>query len=179
MTFGITAATAAAVAAVAGTAISAYSSIQAGKSAAAEAKSQAAYQQQMAAYNSQVQENNARATRDQTSAAEDSRRRALRISQGKERASIAQSGLSSSGSMLDVYDQNTVYNELDVLNSRYSGEMEARGLASQSQMTSWSGNAESEFTRVRGKNAKTAGYMNAGASVLSGIGSAYSIYKKG
>lgn len=172
-------ATVAAVATVAGAAISAYSAYTGGQAAAAEAKSQANYQRQMAEYNSQVQENNARSVRDQTSAAEDSRRRALRIQQGKERASIAQSGLSASGSLLDVYDQNTVFNELDVLNSRYSGEMEARGLASQSQVTSWEGNAEAGFTELRGKNAARAGKMNAGAALLSGAGSAYSIYKRG
>lgn len=160
------------------TAFTVVSSISAGNNARREAENQANYQRQMAAYNAQVQENNARSIRDQTSAAEDSRRRALRIQQGKERASIAQSGLTDSGSLLDVYDQNAVFNELDILNSRYSGETEARGLAAQAQVTSWSGNREADFTQMRGKNAQTAGYLNAGASLLSGFSSGYGQYKK-
>jgi hypothetical protein len=144
------------VATVVGTAYSAYSQIQAGKAAAAQADVEAQYQRQMADYNSRVQENNARSIRDQSAAKEDSQRRMVRIQQGKERASIAQSGLSASGSLLDVYDQNATYNELDLLNTRYSGEMDARGLAAQSALTSWSGNAEADFTKQRGKNANTA-----------------------
>jgi len=178
MTFGVSAATIAAYAAVAAAAVGAYSSYSQGKAQQKQANREADYQNQMAAYNSKVQENNAIAVRDQTAQKLDSQRRMVRLQQGKERASIAQSGLTASGSLLDVYDQNAVFSELDMLNTAYSGEMDARGLAAQSQITSWQGAQESSMSRMRGKNAARAGAMNAGSSILSGVSAAYGMSAK-
>lgn len=174
----MTMATVAAYAALAAAAVGAYSSYSSGQAAKAQAESQADYQTKMANYNAQVQENNAASIRDQTSAKEDAQRRMVRIQQGKERASIAQSGLSATGSLLDVYDQNAVFNELDILNTRYAGEMEARGLAAQSQVTRWQGATESGLSRAQGKNAQTAGYIGAASSLLNGASSYYGMKAK-
>lgn len=166
------------VAVAASAVVGAVSSYSQGQAAQKQAKREADYQDQMAAYNSKVQENSAIAIRDQTAAKLDSQRRMVRMQQGKERASIAQSGLSASGSLLDVYDQNAVFSELDMLNTQYSGEMDARGLAAQSQLTSWQGGQEASMSRQRGKNAARAGTMNAATSLLNGVSSAYGINAK-
>lgn len=162
-----------AAASIASMVVGAYSAISAGQAAAAQAEAQADYQSKMAAYNAQVQENNAASIREQTSAREDAQRRMVRIQQGKERASIAQSGLAATGSLLDVYDQNAVVNELDILNTRYSGEMEARGLSAQAQATRFQGAAESGLLRSQASNSRTAGYIGAGSALLNGATSYY------
>lgn len=150
-------------AAIAGAVLSAVGSIQSANAQAANADAQA----QAANYNAKVAENNAMMTRQQASAREDAMRRQARVEAGKARAGIAQSGLAASGSMLDVYDQSALMTELDALNTRYEGEVQARGLIAQSQLDSY----QAKVAKMNGKNAKTAGYINAASSLLSSASS--------
>ena len=101
---------------------------------------------------------NARLAREQ--AQDDARRQ--RISADKQlgdmRSSYAASGVvSSQGSALDVLQESAAAAELDNLMIKHQGEMRARGYEQESQVA-----------QMRGRAARTRGYMNAGGGALSG-----------
>lgn len=150
--------------AIVNTAVSAYGAMQ--QSAAAQANAQA--QADAANYNAKVQENNALAARQQANAREEAMRRNQRIELGKTRAAMSQSGLNAqTGSLLDMYDQSAVAMELDALNTRYEGEMQARGLTAQSQMSKH----DASVAMMNKSQAKTAGYIGVASSLLNGVSS--------
>ena len=144
----VTAATVSTVVSGIGTAMSALGAISQGNAEASAAK-----------YHAKMSEMNAANARAQASVNEDAQRRQARRFLGTQRASFAQAGIGLSGSAEDVMAQSAVDAELDALNIRYQGELEAAGMTN-----------EANLQRMRAKNARSGGFMTAGAKLLSGIG---------
>ena len=154
---------------VASTAFSVIGAIQQGNAQSAQYKAQA----QAADYNAKVAENNAIAINQQTAAREDAERRQRRIRLGSAAASMSQSGLTDTGSIMDMFDQSAIESELDILNSRYEGNLQARGYGEQAKLDRYSAATASSNASA----AKSAGMLNAGAALLSGASSGYMGYK--
>lgn len=155
---------------IASTAVSALGAIRQGQAQQAAYKAQAQAQE----YNAKVAENNARAALDQANAQEEQQRRKFRMLQGEAIAGAAQSGAGLSGSNKDVIEQNALFNELDALTIRYQGQNQAQGLQAQANLDRYNARA----ARQAGSEAMTAGYVSAGANILSGA-SKYNYYKGG
>lgn len=150
--------------------VAAVSYVQAGKNADAQGRAA----QQAADYNAEIQAQNARVARQQAGAREEAQRRQARQVLGEQRAALSQAGIGLGGSAADVYGQSAANAELDALNIRYEGELDARGLLAQSALSTYGGQVD----RMNGKIGKQAGYTNAAASLLTGASSAYGAYKK-
>ena len=71
---------------------------------------------------------------------------------GSIRAGVSKSGATMAGTPLAVLSESAANAEIDALNTRYSGQREA------------------SLYEARGRNAKTAGYLRAGTSLLSSAG---------
>ncbi|PWR24985.1 hypothetical protein [Zavarzinia aquatilis] len=95
-----------------------------------------------------------------TNAEEDRLRRQQAQELGRQRAAFAESGLAPSGSVLDVMTESATNAELDALTLRYRGQVEANDLRNQGSITRW-----------QGRQARRAGYIGAGAALLSGASS--------
>jgi len=147
---------------IASTAMSALGAMRQADAQAASYQAQAQAQE----YNATVAENNARATMDQANAKEEQQRRRFRMMQGGAIAAAAQSGagLGQSDSNSQVLEQNALMNELDALTIRYEGQTQAQGLQAQAEIDRYG----AKVSRLNAGQAKTAGYINAGASILSG-----------
>lgn len=115
-----------------------------------------------AEYNAKQQEVSADITRRQAGEREQMQRNEARKLLGKQKAAIAESGVGFGGSSQDIYLQSAQDAELDALNLRYAGELEARGLIEQSKIT-----------RMEGRErARQSGYQ-AVDSVLGGVAKGY------
>lgn len=125
----------------------------------------ASYQAQANAneYNATVEKNNAQVALDQANAQEEAQRRHFAALQGQAYAGVAQSGAGFEGSNADILKQNAVNNELDALTIRYEGQNKSTGLLAQSELDKYSATTN----RMNASNAMTAGYLNAGSSLLS------------
>lgn len=165
-----TAAMIAAGTALAGAGVSAIGAIQQGEAQSNAMKAQADANN----YNATVARNNAMSVNQQTSAKEDVQRRHFAQVQGEANASIAQNNIGFIGSSAEVLKQNAINAELDALNVRYQGQQQSSGLLAQSQLDDFNASQN----RVNASNARTAGYMGAGANLLSGLGTA-AYYGKG
>lgn len=154
---------------VASTAFSVLGAIQQGNAAQAQYQAQAQAQE----YNAKVSENQALAANQQSAAREDAERRQRRIALGNARASISQSGLTDTGSVLDMFDQSAINSELDILNTRYEGQMAARGFNEQAVLDRYG----ASVARSNASSAKSASWLNAGSALLSGASSGYATYK--
>jgi hypothetical protein len=154
----------------ASTAMTAVSAIQQGQAAAAQADAQ----QQSQKYNAIVKQQNAALARQQAGAREEQQRRGARQLLGQQRAALAQAGIGTGGSALDIEEQSAVRAELDALTIAYEGELQAKGLLASAQQDIYQG----EVAAAAGENAKTASYISAGASILQGAAS-YGYYSKG
>lgn len=134
------------VATLAATAVSAGSAIAQGEAAEDAAK-----------YNAAVANNDAAAANDQAqyeaSRIRDRNRRIL----ASQRAGQAKSGLAMSGSFSDVQLDSTIQGEMDALAAIYTGQINAG-----------SAQARAQLAKLEGRNAKRAGYMGAGGSLLTG-----------
>jgi len=87
---------------------------------------------------------------------------AIRAAQGKS------GGAADSGSVLDVLGDQAAQGELERQYAVYQGEQRARGFVNTANLDTASGKA-----------AQKAGYMKAGAELLSGGAKAYDIYSRG
>ncbi len=126
------------------------------------AAQQGAQARATADYNARQQEVSAMVARDQANSREEAQRREARKLLGRSRAAVSQSGVGFGGSSQDVYQQSALDAELDALNIRYQGELEARGLLEQAKIE-----------RMEGRNrARQYGYQAVG-SVLGGIAKGY------
>ena len=151
-----------AVATVASGAMSAVGAIQQGEAQSNAYKAQADVNN----YNATVARNNAMSVNQQTSAKEDLQRRRFAQIQGEANASIAESHTGFLGTNEDLLKQNAINAELDALNVRYQGQQQASGLAAQAQLDDFNASQN----RINASNASTAGYMGAGANLLSTAG---------
>ena len=139
------------VAVVAGTGIAAYGQYQAGQS-----------QKAMADYNAKLARNEAIA-RDQATAAETERMRSEKKRMiSAQRAAAGKTGaMISEGTPLLVMAEDAGLMELDILNMKRTGAMQAQ--ASRSEAT---------LSKYEGKQAARAGMIGAGSTLLSGFGTA-------
>jgi hypothetical protein len=158
------------IAIVASAAVSAVGAIQQGAAAAAQGRSQ----QQAQQYNAVVKQQNAELARQQAGAREEQQRRGARQILGQQRAALAQAGIGMTGSALDIEEQSAVRAEMDALTIAYEGELQAKGLLASAQQDLFQG----EAALAAGRNAQTASYISAGASLLSGAAS-YGYYTGG
>lgn len=149
--------------------VSAYSSYQQGKAQEANYKAQA----QSDIYNATIAEQNAAVKRQQYVAQEEAQRRQAKQVLGEQRAALAQAGIGLSGSASDVYGQSAARAELDALNIRYSGELDARGLLAQSDQYRY----DASVNRMNATSARRGGYLNAASALLSGASASYGYYK--
>lgn len=142
---------------IGGTLVSAMGAIQQGNAAAAAAD-----------YNARLAEQNATIATQQAAEKERQQRILARKQIGSARAAYGASGVTMEGSPLDVLEESAYNSELDALTLRYGGQIESMGLRNQAALE-----------RMQGKSAKTAGYMNAGSSLLLGGAKAYGSYAAG
>ena len=142
------------VAALAGTGVAAYSAVEAGHAREAAGK-----------FNKEVAENQAQAARDQAKIAANIRETEIRRILASQTSRLGASGvIPSEGSPLLVQMESAQQGALDIARIQYSGETGARGYESQGILEGF-----------YGKQARRAGTLQAGASLLSGVGSAASI----
>jgi hypothetical protein len=153
----------------ASTAFSVIGAIQQGNAQAAQYEAEA----QTRDYNATVAKNSELAANQQTAAREDAERRQRRIMLGTARASSAQSGLGDTGSILDLFDQTAITSELDILNSRYEGNLAAKGYGEQAVLERFG----AANARSNASTAKRASWLNAGSALLSGASNGYMGYK--
>lgn len=152
--------------AIAGTIASAVGQVQAGQAAAAEGKTQ----QQMSEYNAKLQEREAatdeqRTTLESKRQAQDADRRRSSML-----AELGSSGVvTTSGSPLLILGEQAEQNEIDNMMIGYDGRQRQQAMRSGASLS----RMEGSYARARGKNAKTAGYVGAGASLLHGFGATY------
>ena len=95
---------------------------------------------------------NADSARQEAASREAAQRTAAHRQLGAIRAGVSKSGATMEGTPLAVLSESAANAEIDALNTRYSGQREAA------------------LYEARGRNAKTAGYMRAGTSLLSSAG---------
>ena len=95
---------------------------------------------------------NADAARQEAASREAAQRAQAQRQLGAIRAGVSKSGATMEGTPLAVLSESAANAEIDALNTRYSGQREAA------------------LYESRGRNAKTAGYMRAGTSLLSSAG---------
>lgn len=143
------------VAAVAATSVSAYGAYSQGQAT-----------KHAQEYNAEVASNNAKAASMQAN--QDAQLLAAkgRRIKGAQIAQFAASGVDpSSGSSVDIQQDSTVQNELDQLTTRYRGATQSSAYDSQAAID-----------RASGSNAGMAGTVNAGGTILSGVGQGFYNY---
>lgn len=113
-------------------------------------------------YNAKQEEVSADVARRNAAAREDAQRREARKFLGRQRAAIAESGTGFGGSATDIMIESAMDAELDALNIRYQGDLEARGLTEQAKLT-----------RLEGKQRQANYGLQAVSSVLNGASKAY------
>lgn len=109
-------------------------------------------------YNKEVANRNRAATLEQTESAIADKRLENRRQMATLRASYGASGLELDGSPLDVLEDTATEQAYDVAKIRYQGRMKAEGYREQAALF-----------KLESKSAKTAGYISAGAQLISGI----------
>jgi len=151
--------------AAASAAIGAYGVYQSGQANKASAR----YQADADRYNRDIQARNATLARQQAGAREEAQRRRAKQVMGEQQAQLSQAGMGLSGSYGDVIGQSAANAELDALNIRYEGELQAQGLLEQSAQSEIS----ARMNRINARQAGRAGNIGAASTLLSGASSAY------
>lgn len=117
-------------------------------------------------YNAAVMRQRADATRSSYGQREEQQRRQARFALGQDRAAMGQSGLGLGGSNDDINDQSEVLAEMDALNIRYGGELEAHGLLTQARMEDW----QAQSNRDAKRGVKRGMWLGIAGGMLSGAG---------
>lgn len=137
-----------------GTGVAAYSSIAQGKAAKEAGEATAS-----------AERANAVAAQQQAALEAEQVRRRNRLRLGANRAAAGKSGVELEN-IEDVQYDTAIQGELEALTTLYSGATSASYSRSQANIA-----------EMTGRNAQRAGYLNAGATLLSGAGQAASIYQ--
>lgn len=151
--------------AVGGGLLGAFGQYQEGREQAANLKTQA----QMSARNAALLRGQASLARQQAGAEEEAQRRQAKQILGTQRAAVGQSGIGFGGTAGMLLEDSAVQAELDALNIRYGGELQASDLLSQASQS----DIESQILKKNAKAAKKAGIMGAATSLLSAGAQAY------
>lgn len=141
-------------------ALSAIQAISSGEQAGQNADAQAA----AASYNATVQRQQADQAFSVANAEEERQRRAGRAVLGQQRAAVAEAGGGFGGSAFDIMSDSAAAAELDALNIRYQGQLQARGHRAQAGLSDY----EAAMSRYNARQARIGGYIGAGAALLSG-----------
>jgi hypothetical protein len=155
---------------VASTVLSAVGAHQQGQ----QQKAQYAAYAQANEYNAAVNRQKAETSYQVANQREEQQRRNAAMFIGKQRAFAAQSGLGLGGSNADLERQSEVLAELDALNIRYEGAMQARGLLQEADMQDYNAG----MNRVGSYNAGVSGNMAAASALMSGGAKAYGMSQK-
>ena len=123
-------------------------------------------QKKAADYNADVADANAKAAEDKAAYDEKMHRESVRKILASQRALYGKSGISTEGSPLLVMEDSAIAGEMDALAIRYGGDIAAAQQRSSANLL-----------RMQGKQARTAGYIGAGSTLLAGAGSAVSKIK--
>jgi hypothetical protein len=128
---------------------------------AAASISQSNQQRKLADYQKKVEKVNAENILAQAAANEDAQRRRSAVELGQQRASVAESGLSlNSGTGYDLTHASAVNAEMDALNIRYEGAINASNSISQSNLY-----------KMQSKAIRSTTALNAGSAALNGYAS--------
>ena len=144
------------------TAVSALSSMSKGQ----EKSQQYEVSQKTEEYNAALSRQKADVAMSAANQREETQRRAARLIQGKQRAAIAESGLGLGGTNADLESQSELFEEMDAMNIRYRGTLEAKGLLADANLADYRARSygESSSKSLQG------GYLGAAGSLLGGIG---------
>ncbi len=110
-------------------------------------------------FNAKVADNNAIIAEQNAAAEERRHRRAADREAAGMRARIGAAGVTLEGSPLELLEDQALEAELDALNIRYGGRLQATNYRSQAQLD-----------RSRARSARTQGFISAGTSLLEGAG---------
>jgi len=149
--------------------VGAISSMDAADASADNSRAQAAAAQT----NATIAQQNAHNTLAVSSANEDAQRRKSAYALGQQRASLLSAGIGAEGSAADVLAQSTGNAEMDALNIRYQGQLQAANYQNQSLMA----NAQSSAALRSAANAEDAGTLGAATSLLGGATQIVKNYK--
>lgn len=136
-------------------ALSAAATVASGVVGVMGAQQQAAATTAAANYQAQVAQRNATVARQQASAEADDQRRENRRQLGSIRAAYGGSGIEMAGSPLDVLEDTTLEQELDVERIGYRGELRAAGEVDKANLS-----------KLEAENAKKTGAIGAATSLL-------------
>lgn len=123
-----------------------------------------------AEYNAQMNRQRADMVLQQGNQQEEDKRRESRVKMGNLRAGLAENGIGlDSGTGADLVQESSLNSELDALNIRYGAQVNARGYTAQAALDDYS----ADSARGRAKTARTAGYLGAASSALTGAAGYY------
>lgn len=125
------------------------------------------------AYNAAVAKQRAESAQAAYGQREEQQRRENRLLLGKARAAAAESHTGLTGTNADVLEQNAVWQELDALNIRYAGDLEATALKNEAGLDTWQQGvnlSSADYTGGAIKRARTSGYLGMAGSLLSSAG---------
>lgn len=118
-------------------------------------------------YNAAVARQRAELTRVIYGQREGQTRRATALELGRQRAAAAETGGGfAGGTTADVERQSAVFAELDALNVRYEGALEAYGYEEEARLHKYN----ARVARARANQAEKAGYIGIAGSLLGGAG---------
>lgn len=143
----------------------AFGQYQQGQEQAANLKTQS----RIASRNAQLLRTQAATARQQAGLDEEAQRRDARRFLGTQRAAVGQAGIGYGGSVADLLEDSAVQAELDALNIRYGGELQATDILNQANMS----DTEARILKANAKSAKRAGVMGAATSLLQSGAQAY------
>jgi hypothetical protein len=147
-----------------GAAVGAFGQIQGGLAADAEGKSQ----QNMANYNAALQEREAQQIEARTALQQKQQAEAADRAASTMRAGLGASGaVTTAGSPLLIQAEQASQSELQNLMIGYQGREEATASMSGAALS----RMEGKIARQKGRAAKTAGFLKAGSTLLTGFGS--------
>lgn len=156
---------------VASTAVGAFGAVQEGKAA----KRSSEYQARVAENNAQLNEFSARDAIIRGREEEKKQRRQASLLQSEQRAAAAANGIDIGfGSTLDNALDTAMLGELDALTVRSNAYREAYDF----RVGASNNRADAELTRLEGSNAESAGYLNAGNTILTGATDSFGSYKR-
>lgn len=110
-------------------------------------------------FNAKIADNNALIAEQNAAADENKQRRSAGRQAATSRAAIGAAGVTLEGSPLDVLEDQALEAELDALNIRYGGRLQASNFRSQAQLD-----------RSAARSARTQGFLSAGSTLLQGAG---------
>lgn len=158
------------VLAAAGALTSAVGAIQQGQAAKEQARFNAAISER----NALISEQEAEIARRNAAVEEETLRRRQRLLRGSQRAAAGASGLELEGSPLLLVAEAAAEGEVEVLAIRFAGTVDEQRALSQAAIDRLNADA----LRLKGARAQTAGFLTAGASLLTGGAKIASRFKK-